>query len=85
VRWKPANFDDLQANQNTCDAEMFDTLDEVFGKYIGSINIIQWDDVTKSNKTTLEQASHAGSIQTVPFSSNHHPDELRTVYLWYPD
>jgi hypothetical protein len=64
VRWKPANYDELQATQTTWDDDITATLADVFGEnYIGSINIIKWDDVSQSNKSSIDQISKLGNIR----------------------
>jgi hypothetical protein len=64
VRWKPANYDELQASQTTWDDDITATLGDVFGEdYIGSINIIKWDDVSQSNKSSIAQISKLGNIR----------------------
>ena len=63
IRWKPANYDDLNENQTKWDTTTTETLIDVFGEYAGMINLIQWDDNTQSNTSSLDKLSQTGNIR----------------------
>jgi hypothetical protein len=63
VRWKPANYDDIYANQELWDTNITDTLVNVFGEFIDNINLIKWDDTTQQLTGSLVKIKESGDIR----------------------
>jgi hypothetical protein len=63
VRWKPANYDNIYANQDRWDDNLIETITDVFGEYAETINLIKWDDTTQTHKSSIEQVQESGGIR----------------------
>jgi hypothetical protein len=63
VRWKPANYADIYANQERWDQNITETLADVFGEYTETLNLIKWDDTAQINKSSIENVKASGDIR----------------------
>ena len=62
VRWKPANYSDIYANQDLWDANITEILAEIFGEYIDTVTLIKWDDTTQKHTSSFEKIKDSGEI-----------------------
>jgi hypothetical protein len=85
VCWKPANYDDIYANQTLWDECITDTLIEVFGEFTGTVTLIKWDNNTQNHTCSFGKVKESGGYLEIYISTNYPSGKFRTIYLWTKD